>query len=240
MSESIAVERLDPENSTDLLQRALHQQRYDFALERIRPEDHTLEIGTGVGTFSSVLANHCATYVGLELDPGSCELTRKKLNGRGRVVEGDAQLLPFHDQEYSTIVCLEVLEHLQDFRKAMREIHRCLRPDGKVIISVPYVKHGGPGLENEFHLYEPGEKELIDAFRMCFETVEVRYQSFPESPLMTFARRFHLRRVLGYADIYRGITAGKPELLKEIQIAPRRLGLCFNLLLVAAHRRNCS
>jgi hypothetical protein len=44
MTESVAVERLDLESSTDDLQKRLHQQRYDFALERARPEDHVLEI----------------------------------------------------------------------------------------------------------------------------------------------------------------------------------------------------
>ena len=35
-------------------------------------------------------------------------------------------------------LCLEVLEHIEDDQRAVREIHRVLRPDGLLIAAVPY------------------------------------------------------------------------------------------------------
>ena len=41
------------------------------------------------------------------------------------------------DESYNYIICSHVLEHVQDDRKAMRELHRILKPDGMVLFLVP-------------------------------------------------------------------------------------------------------
>jgi ubiquinone/menaquinone biosynthesis C-methylase UbiE len=232
-----AVERLDCENSLDALQVWLHTQRYNFTLERIYAQDAVLEIGTGSGFFSNILAGRCLEYTGLEFDAGACETTRRQLQGRGTLVQGDAQALPFPSASFSAEVCLEVLEHLPDYRKAMREIHRCLRPEGRVIISVPYRKYGGKNPGNPFHLYEPGEAELIEAFQQLFGKVEVWYQYFEETAIMTAARIFRLRQLLGLASIYRNLSLGESSTLKKVRIGSRGDGMKITLLLVASERR---
>lgn len=41
------------------------------------------------------------------------------------------------DESYDVIICNHVLEHVSDFRKALRELHRIVALDGMVIISFP-------------------------------------------------------------------------------------------------------
>ena len=41
------------------------------------------------------------------------------------------------DDSYDLIICNHVLEHVSDYKKALRELHRIIRPAGKVIISFP-------------------------------------------------------------------------------------------------------
>ncbi|HEY6518244.1 MAG TPA: methyltransferase domain-containing protein [Roseiarcus sp.] len=41
------------------------------------------------------------------------------------------------DQSFDLVLCLHVLEHVPDDRKAMSELHRILRPGGMAIIMVP-------------------------------------------------------------------------------------------------------
>jgi SAM-dependent methyltransferase len=45
--------------------------------------------------------------------------------------------LPVGDAEYDCVVCLELLEHLTSPVVLLEEIRRVLRPDGRLVISVP-------------------------------------------------------------------------------------------------------
>jgi ubiquinone/menaquinone biosynthesis C-methylase UbiE len=229
-----AMERIDMEDCQDALQVALHQQRYDFVLKHIHREDIVLEIGTGTGAFSKTLVARCISYTGLEFDAAACEITRRRLEGRGVVVQGDAQALPFATQTYSAIVCLEVLEHLADYRKGVREIYRCLKSDGRAIISVPYRRRGGKSTINPYHLYEPGEAELVAAFKSHFSKVQTWYQYFEETAFMTAARLFHLRRVLGLTSVYRDLSRGLPSAISKIRIGPEGTGCRLGLLISAS------
>jgi SAM-dependent methyltransferase len=52
-------------------------------------------------------------------------------------VKADITDLPFPDASHDLIVCLHVLEHVPEDRKAISELFRVLRPGGKAIIQVP-------------------------------------------------------------------------------------------------------
>lgn len=47
--------------------------------------------------------------------------------------------LPYPDASFDLITCTEVIEHLEHYRSALREMHRVLRPGGVCIISTPNV-----------------------------------------------------------------------------------------------------
>lgn len=49
------------------------------------------------------------------------------------------ELRPYQDGEFDFFICSHVLEHVSDDRKAIRELHRILRPGGKGILMVPIV-----------------------------------------------------------------------------------------------------
>lgn len=54
------------------------------------------------------------------------------------VVDMDIQAIPFADDSFDLILCNHVLEHVQDDRSAMRELHRVLAPGGIAVLQVPY------------------------------------------------------------------------------------------------------
>src|SRR6202012_4992131 len=106
----------------------------------------------GAGTFTTELFSKSASFMGVEYDYKACLEAKRKTNNQAEIIQGDARALPFGDNQFSFIVCLEVLEHLGDFKAGVREIHRCMQPDGVGIISVPYRRFGKADA-SEFHLY---------------------------------------------------------------------------------------
>ncbi len=55
-------------------------------------------------------------------------------------VHGDFNAsLPFPDNHFDTVCFVEVIEHLEDQFKAVREIHRILKPGGNVIMTTPNI-----------------------------------------------------------------------------------------------------
>lgn len=51
----------------------------------------------------------------------------------------DAHSLPFKDESFDVVLVTEVLEHLADPRASLSEIHRVLRGNGEVILTVPFL-----------------------------------------------------------------------------------------------------
>ena len=232
-------ERTDIFASDDLFQNKLHLQRYQFTLDHFKAGERCLEVGAGLGVFSRMLCEHGLRYAGIEIDSEACEQAQRRVGSRDLIRQADAHQLPFPDASFDVAVCLEVLEHLRDYRQALAEIRRVLRPSGKLIASIPYRKEGGSGYTNPFygpnpfHLYEPGEQEFRETLERNFERVVFFYQAFKEPMHLTIARRLRLRRLLGLVEPYRKLTAGHPEALERIAIGARKSGLTLALLAVA-------
>jgi len=225
------VERVDVDNCESRLQVVLHRARYDFVLAHLPPGQSVLEIGTGTGTFAKELSKRCARYAGVEYDPVACQMSRQKSGLQQEIIQGDARSLPFEANQFSFVVCLEVLEHLGDFEAGVKEIHRCINSDGTAIISVPYRKIGRKNTTT-YHPYEPGERELVGTFERLFKKVDVYYQYFEETPRMTLARNLHLRRVFRMDKIYADLANGLPQATEKLHIGARSGGWNMGLLLV--------
>lgn len=54
-----------------------------------------------------------------------------------RFVQGDATCLPFRDATFDTIVSSECLQYVPDWRRALDEFHRVLRPEGRLVLTCP-------------------------------------------------------------------------------------------------------
>ncbi len=233
----MTLERIDIADCEDRLQVSLHRARYDFVLTRLPPGQKVLEIGVGAATFTEELLPRCKEYVGVEYDHDTCLLACKKTAGKAKIVQADARNLPFGKDEFSFIVCLEVLEHLGDYRAGVNNIHRCLRPEGVTIISVPYRRIGGRSKTNEYHPYEPGERELVSLLKQLFVKVEVYYQYFEETRWMTLARTFHIRRLLGLHHIYGDLSAGQPWATARLRLDRKPKGMKVGLVIVAGGKK---
>jgi SAM-dependent methyltransferase len=95
------------------------------------PTTKLLDVGCGTGW----LAEHFSDYTGIDGSPDAVAAAQAK--GRA-IIQGDVdQPLPFEDASFDGVVLKDLLEHVADPVAVVREVHRVLRPGGKVFASSP-------------------------------------------------------------------------------------------------------
>jgi SAM-dependent methyltransferase len=66
-------------------------------------------------------------YVKADLFPNSEEIEKI-----------DITKIPYEDKSFDIVICNHVLEHVPDYKKALSEIYRVLKPSGKAVLQTPY------------------------------------------------------------------------------------------------------
>jgi SAM-dependent methyltransferase len=98
-----------------------------------------LEIGCGMGFHTELMTRAGARVTAVDLSPTSVEATRRRLELKGlsaRVIEGDAENLPFEGGSFDFVWSWGVIHHSSRTGRAVRQIARVLRPDGECRIMV--------------------------------------------------------------------------------------------------------
>ncbi|MBI2472846.1 MAG: class I SAM-dependent methyltransferase [Planctomycetes bacterium] len=98
-----------------------------------------LDVGCGEKPYSNIFSAHIYSYVGIDLV--------QSLHGKHAVdVYANAHHLPFKKDTFDTVLCLEVLEHVERPLEVLKEIYAVLRKGGVLILSVPqnYWLHNDP------------------------------------------------------------------------------------------------
>ncbi len=91
--------------------------------------------GCGLGMYVRALAPIARQVFGLDIEVDRVrEGAREGIAG---LLAGQAELLPFAANAFDALLSHEVLEHVADDRRALREIFRVLRPGGRLVLFVP-------------------------------------------------------------------------------------------------------
>ena len=83
-------------------------------------------------------------------------------------IVGDVQQLPMPDASVEAVICIAVLEHVEEPQKAVKEMYRVLKPGGFCFIYVPflYYYHPMPGYYDDFYRFTyDGVKYLARDFK---------------------------------------------------------------------------
>lgn len=108
---------------------------------------HVLELGCGDGGFWVVNADRVprsATLTLTDFSPGMLAATRDRLRPYApdaRFVVVDAQAIPFADASVDVVIANHMLYHVPDLHRALREIRRVLRPDGRLYAATNGERH---------------------------------------------------------------------------------------------------
>jgi GT2 family glycosyltransferase/2-polyprenyl-3-methyl-5-hydroxy-6-metoxy-1,4-benzoquinol methylase len=158
-----------------------------------------LDVGCAAGAFGAELKRHGAReVVGIERDPVAAMAARARLD---EVLEADLDelvQLPWPEGSFDCIVCADVLEHLREPARVLTLLGRYLAPGGRLIASIPNVRHtnvllpllvsgrwqyADEGILDRTHLRFFTAEEIVALFAECgYVPVDIQGRRTPDHP----------------------------------------------------------
>mgnify|MGYP006295916909 CR=1 FL=1 len=152
-----------------------------------------LDVGCGNGYMLAKFARSGTKSFGIDLTAKALDITKQRMELSGlsvRLAQADAAALPFADSSFDMVYSLGVLHHSPDTEKSFREIHRVLRPGGKIVVML-YNKNSV-----FFRLRIPAMKFFNPEFRGWSIQEICNYLDGPGNPLGKFYSRSDVTAIL--------------------------------------------
>jgi|WetSurMetagenome_2_1015567.scaffolds.fasta_scaffold00011_14 SAM-dependent methyltransferase len=170
----------------------------------IKPNDKILDIGALASPFTKGLANQ---VMAIDILPEEnqfgfsdsiLERLKRRPNIQTRLM--DAQNMEFEDSQFEIVILTEVLEHIQDDKKAANEIIRVLKPGGFLLLTVPHLERVplSEGIKEHYRHYLKNDliqlfgRESIIYLKDRFKFNEHRLASFFITNYNSSGRKFYL------------------------------------------------
>ncbi|MBE9199422.1 MULTISPECIES: class I SAM-dependent methyltransferase [unclassified Nodularia (in: cyanobacteria)] len=106
-----------------------------------KPKPRILDIGCGNGSLTNLIAQSGYEVVGVEESKSGVELA-KQVFPNCQFIQGSIYNLPYAEigDNFDLVIAAEVIEHLFLPRELVRNAKKCLKPNGRLIVTTPY--HG--------------------------------------------------------------------------------------------------
>ena len=158
-----------------------------WIFSNIRPfiGDRILEVGSGTGNITSFLLGY-SRVVALEPDLAGARKAAQRFNHHRnvQVIQGTLEDYNYQtdgDESFDTVICLNVLEHIEDDIHALRCMKQQITAEGKVIILVPALKSLYGSLDRSLgHFRRYNKRHLLKIFHQAdLEVVKSFYMNLP-------------------------------------------------------------
>jgi arsenite methyltransferase len=180
---------------------ARHRRR--LVCEALRPAagHRVLDVGCGPGFYCLELLQEIGpdgSIVGIDASSQMLNLARRRCAGYDNIElrQGEATGLGIDEQSFDRALCVQVLEYVPDVRAALAELHRALRPGGRIVLwdtdwaTISWHSQDKPRMSCvlsawDEHLVHPSlPRELAPAMRAAgFVEVEMQAHTFATSEL---------------------------------------------------------
>lgn len=145
------------------LMRWVHRGEYNAAAEALQlgRDDRFLEIGCGSGFFLWKYAAGTARSTGLDHSADMVAMAerrnRQRVNsGAAEFRQGDASSLPWQDGSFTAAAAIATFMFWPDPSNALKEVHRVLQQDGRLVISLGW--NADDGMDHTGHAQKYGIK----------------------------------------------------------------------------------
>ncbi len=180
-------------------------QYLSWLARKIRPHvgDAVLEVNAGIGNISGRLMGRRVLYVAAEKDPLHLHALRNRFLRTPNVVV--QRLDPEQSEDYSglencfdTVLCLNVLEYLEDPVRVAQALRATLKPGGRIIILVPQTPALFGTLDRSLghrRRFRPHDlRELLETSGFAVETV-YSFNRAGAPPWWVYGRLLHSRNI---------------------------------------------
>jgi SAM-dependent methyltransferase len=231
-------ENADPGYKT--LLRLSRAERYNqWMLQQLTPwlGQRVLEIGSGIGSFTRYLVGR-ELLLATDLNPRYLRILANTFERHTRVEVLPLDLTSFEpaalaERTLDTILCLNVLEHIEDDRGALRRLHASLAPGGRLLLLVPAHEWLYGAIDRAIDHHRRYERTGLEA--------KLREAGFQLEHTQFFNRLGVLGWYLNSVILRRSRVPGLQLQLQNVLVpllrAERALHLPFGLSLVAVARR---
>ncbi len=190
-----------------------HFHRYCLARDLCAGLD-VLDVASGEGYGSAILASVARSVTGVEIDPGAIAHARAVYSFENLCfLEGSALSLPLEAASVDIAISFETVEHIREHEDFVAEIRRVLRPGGLFIVSSPdrTVYSARHEHVNEYHLRELTEAEFDAFLNLNFKNAALFHQRALLGSIVVAAScpthwRSYERRTSDYIEASNGLT----------------------------------
>lgn len=151
-------------------------------IKKIKPNTVVLEFGPSTGRLTKYMSSelNCDVY-GVEIDSDAYELCKEYLKdgvcGNLETYEWEKQ---FEGIKFDYVIFADVLEHLQNPKKAIMEVKKFLKKDAEILVSVPNIAHNSILIELLEGRFDYTPTGLLDNTHIHFFTKDTCREMFEE------------------------------------------------------------
>lgn len=156
---------------------AVNYQRWLADLVRPHLGDEPLEIGSGIGDYAALWMPGVRHFTATEADPQRLGALKARFDGEPKVTVRHLTLPAPEKASHSSVVALNVWEHIDDHVGALRSAADLLRPGGAVVLIAPAFEFAMSRFDREIgHVRRYTTGSMAAVFEQAGFTIEeLRY-----------------------------------------------------------------
>lgn len=152
-----------------------HLARYEASRQLVK-DKIVLDVASGSGYGTELLSRDAKKVYGVDVSAEAIEYSKKHFGKKNiEYIVGNGDELPLDSASVEVVTSFETIEHIENYKKFLKEVKRVLKKDGMFVVSTPNDLEFTEG--NHFHLHQFNETELFDLLKKDYKYVERYYQT---------------------------------------------------------------